>query len=130
MVDITLNTILIIVIGLVAVLGILAMFWGTISKFLPWVKGTTINTATIDIVRAQCILKCTQSKDSICAGEGDALWNLDYDLNGDGIRDTVNCANGRISWGAGTSNDIKTSTPTMESTAWTYSCCAAEEAAE
>jgi len=121
--ELTLNTILLIVVGLVVVLGVLAMFWGTISNFLPWVKGPTINSATVNIVRAQCILKCTQDKSSICAAGGDDSWALDYDVNGDGLVDTVQCASGVINWNSGTPSDIQSLTPKMESTIWTYSCC-------
>ena len=117
--EMTLNIILLIVIGLVVVLGVLAMFWGTLSKFLPWVKGPTINSATISAVRAQCVLKCSQEKSVIVANP--ATWTLSYDLNGDGISDTVNCGNGAITWGVGTPADV-TPITRIESTAWAYTC--------
>lgn len=93
--ELTLNTILLIVIGLVVVLGVLIMFWGTISKFFPWVKGPVINPAVINVVRAQCVLLCTQEKDAIVAKT--LKWQVNYDVNGDGTSETVCCADGLLS---------------------------------
>lgn len=115
----TMSVILLILIGLVVVLGLIAMFWGSMSKFLPWVKGPFINPAVVDIVRAQCMMKCAQSGNSLCD-----TWKVDYDVNGDGISDTVDCKNGLITAGPATPPEVETAFPDgIESGGWGYKCC-------
>lgn len=98
--ELSFRLVLAIVVGIVIVLAILVVFWGTISQFMPWASSfgeTTISSGTKTMVTTKCYIACNQYKDSIRAG---ATWQVSHDLNGDGQDETISCTDGTIvSWG-------------------------------
>jgi len=98
--ELSFRLVLAIVVGVIVVMAIVMMFWGTISKFMPWSQGTqdfVINSGTRTLIISRCDMDCLTKRDAIRAG---ATWQIGYDLNGDINDETINCKDGSIvSWG-------------------------------
>ena len=101
--ELSFRLVLAIVVGIVIVLSILMIFWGTVSKFLPWTSGFnefTVNQGTKTIIASYCTFGCTSNRDTIRSSP--SSWKTGYDLNGDGELETISCSDGSIlQWGKG-----------------------------
>jgi len=98
--ELSFRLVLAIVVGIIIVMAIVVMFWGTISKFMPWSTGTqefVVASGTQTLIISRCDMDCLTKKDAIRAG---ATWQIGYDVNLDGHEETISCKDGSIiSWG-------------------------------